>query len=244
MGFVGWFCGAVLHWCGLESLVSKSPPAGSCAGRAADWLLLYFPRLFLLRPHTGSVIVVCIFSLPMQVSHVLFEVLKIPPPPSARDLRAGGFSTGQEVSCYLHLALPGHAVWRRAAKELSCGLDWPATFAASVRDSTGRFLLNCRCCWSWPRTMRLPASFGSTASCAPCSTGAVWGGCCVPPAGCAGVAASCADIWRTRSCLQLLFGATPLVACPRFPTLTAGLCKASRCTWPTRKRWPTRGACS
>ena len=64
----------------------------------------------------------------------------------------------------------------------------------------------------------------------------------LPPAG--GVAASCADMWRMCSCLQLLCGATPLVACPCSPTLAAGLCKASRCTWPTPKRWPTREACS
>jgi len=33
----------------------------------------------------------------VQVSRILFEVLKLPPPPCAKDLKSGGFSTGQEV---------------------------------------------------------------------------------------------------------------------------------------------------
>ncbi|PRW44411.1 helicase and polymerase-containing TEBICHI isoform X1 [Chlorella sorokiniana] len=46
---------------------------------------------------------------PQEVSHVLFEVLAIPPPPNARDLKGGGFSTGQEV--LLELA-KDHAIAR------------------------------------------------------------------------------------------------------------------------------------
>lgn len=33
----------------------------------------------------------------LQVSRILFEKLQLPPPPVAKDLKSGGFSTGQEV---------------------------------------------------------------------------------------------------------------------------------------------------
>lgn len=38
----------------------------------------------------------------MQVSRILFEVLKLPPPPCARELKIGGYSTGQDVLLELH----------------------------------------------------------------------------------------------------------------------------------------------
>lgn len=34
----------------------------------------------------------------LQVSRILFEKLKLPPPPCAKELKSGGYSTGQEVS--------------------------------------------------------------------------------------------------------------------------------------------------
>ena len=33
----------------------------------------------------------------LQVSRILFEKLQLPPPPVAKDLKSGGFSTGQGV---------------------------------------------------------------------------------------------------------------------------------------------------
>lgn len=36
---------------------------------------------------------------PTQVSRILYEVMKLPPPPCAKELKGGGYSTGQDVSC-------------------------------------------------------------------------------------------------------------------------------------------------
>ncbi|EFN55218.1 hypothetical protein CHLNCDRAFT_52598 [Chlorella variabilis] len=41
-------------------------------------------------------------SSPQEVSRILFEVLKLAPPPCAKDLKSGGYSTGQEVLLELH----------------------------------------------------------------------------------------------------------------------------------------------
>ncbi|KAL4428417.1 hypothetical protein ABPG75_002506 [Micractinium tetrahymenae] len=47
-------------------------------------------------------------SSPQEVSRILFEKLKLPPPPCAKELKSGGYSTGQEVL----LELAEHAIAR------------------------------------------------------------------------------------------------------------------------------------
>lgn len=50
-----------------------------------------------LTPSLSAPAWICPCACPPQVSQVLFEVLKIPPPPCAKTLKSGGYSTGQEV---------------------------------------------------------------------------------------------------------------------------------------------------
>lgn len=78
----------------------------------------------------------CIGVLPLQVSRILFEVLKLAPPPCAKDLKSGGYSTGQEVR--LPLCSARVRVWEYGGEVAWTGLQgWLQAAAAAACDVHG-----------------------------------------------------------------------------------------------------------